>query len=96
MPGWRLSGVPPTMDVEGTPGGSAASGEKGPSPMTDVTLEFIDEEESWRIFDDAAKRTLGISGEEFARKWDAGEYVGSRNNDLMDLVILRPASAGQD
>jgi hypothetical protein len=27
-----------------------------------------------RLFDHQARRTLGISGDEFLRRWDAGEY----------------------
>ena len=30
--------------------------------------------EGRRLFDRAARRNLGISGDEFLRRWDAGEY----------------------
>lgn len=64
--------------------------------MSDVALEYIDAEEAWRIFDEQAQATLGISGEEFACRWDAGEYRQSTDNRLMKLVILRPARARED
>lgn len=64
--------------------------------MTDVALEYIDAEESWRIFDEQAQAILGISGEEFARRWDDGEYMDSTDNRLMKLVILRPVRARED
>lgn len=64
--------------------------------MSDVAVEFIDDDEAWRIFDEQARATLGLSGEEFARKWDAGEYRQSTDNRLMKLVILRPARARAD
>lgn len=35
----------------------------------------------WRIFDDEARRTLGISGEEFLRRWDAGAYDGGEEDE---------------
>jgi hypothetical protein len=31
-------------------------------------------EEAWEIFDDSAQYELGITGEEFLRRWDSGEY----------------------
>lgn len=43
-------------------------------------IHELTEEEAWQIFDDNAQYYLGISGEEFLRRWDAGEY---RDNDYM-------------
>jgi hypothetical protein len=40
----------------------------------DVDARELTEEEGRRHFDEAARRELGISGEEFLRRWDAGEY----------------------
>ena len=37
-------------------------------------VEFVTPEEARAIFDRQAERTLGISGEEFLRRWDNGEY----------------------
>jgi hypothetical protein len=37
-------------------------------------VEFVTSEEAGAIFDAAARRELGISGEEFLRRWDNGEY----------------------
>ena len=31
-------------------------------------------EQSWQRFDEEARHTLGMSGEEFARRFEAGEY----------------------
>ncbi|CAA9584359.1 MAG: hypothetical protein AVDCRST_MAG59-5268 [uncultured Thermomicrobiales bacterium] len=31
-------------------------------------------DEGRRLFDHQSRRTLGISGDEFLRRWDAGEY----------------------
>jgi len=64
--------------------------------MSDATVEFVDSDEAWEIFDEQAHATLGISGEEFARNWDNGVYRDSTDNRLMKLVILRPARARED
>ena len=37
-------------------------------------IEFLTPEEGRVFFDQEAQRTLGISGEEFLRRWDNGEY----------------------
>lgn len=37
-------------------------------------VEFVTPEEARALFDREAEKTLGISGEEFLRRWDCGEY----------------------
>lgn len=37
--------------------------------------QFVTIEEGREIFDRRARMELGISGEEFVRRWDAGEYT---------------------
>lgn len=37
-------------------------------------IHFATPEEGRAIFERQAQRTLGISGEEFLRRWDNGEY----------------------
>lgn len=37
-------------------------------------VHVVTREEGLAIFDRDARRALGISGEEFLRRWDAGEY----------------------
>ncbi len=49
--------------------------------------------EGWRRFvDDKARSLLGISGEEFLRRWDAGEYDAiaddPAHSDIMYLAML--------
>jgi hypothetical protein len=57
-------------------------------------IHELTEEEARQIFDDNAQYYLGISGEEFLRRWDAGEY---RNTDyspdhtaIFQVEILLP------
>jgi hypothetical protein len=37
-------------------------------------LRWVDEAEAHALFDQQARALLGISGVEFLRRWDAGEY----------------------
>ncbi|MGI8553415.1 MAG: hypothetical protein ACR2PL_21925 [Dehalococcoidia bacterium] len=52
---------------------------------------LVSKEEGWAIFDDAARRTLGMSGEEFLAKLDADEF-GDPDDDrrVMNMVFLLP------
>lgn len=43
--------------------------EDGMPPVYTVTPE-----QGRRLFDEAVRREMGISGEEFIRRWEAGEY----------------------
>jgi hypothetical protein len=61
-----------------------------PETEYDLTPEAL-----WRIFDEEARRTLNISGEEFLRRWDAGAYDGDdedeprrRARELEFLMLL--------
>lgn len=40
---------------------------------TDDVL-FLTPDEEWRVFDSQARRLLDMSGEEFLRRWNAGEF----------------------
>ena len=45
------------------------------NPVIDGVVELTKEE--WeREFDAEARESLGISGDEFRRRWEAGEYAG--------------------
>lgn len=51
-------------------------------------------DEGHDLFDEQARRLFGISGQEFLRRWDAGEYRAQVNGPdhvkLMQLVMLMP------
>ncbi|MDQ2651966.1 MAG: hypothetical protein M3Z20_02880 [Chloroflexota bacterium] len=40
----------------------------------DLGVIVLTEEQSADLFDREARKALGISGEEFLRRWDAGEF----------------------
>ena len=51
-------------------------------------------EESWEIFDAEARRYLNMTGEEFLRKWDAGEIDlddPETHSAVVGLWMLLPA-----
>jgi hypothetical protein len=41
---------------------------------TENQIRELNDEEARELFDRSARHHLGISGEEFLRRWDAGEY----------------------
>lgn len=47
-------------------------------------------EQGREMFDRQARKTLGMSGEEFLQRWDAGEFTDPDQPDLIDLIFLIP------
>jgi hypothetical protein len=40
-------------------------------------IRWLNDEEGRAFFDEQARAQLGISGEEFLRRWDAGEFAAT-------------------
>jgi hypothetical protein len=59
--------------------------------VDNVKFRKISREESWRRFDEAARRRLHVSGETFIRKWDAGEYKDRDTDAVIQVAMLRPS-----
>jgi hypothetical protein len=57
-------------------------------------VSYVTPEEGRRMFDEAARKWMGISGEEFIRRWEAGEYWGIAdepgNFHIGDLISMIP------
>jgi hypothetical protein len=55
---------------------------------------FLTDDESHQYFDRQARRLMNMSGEEFIRKYDAGEFDaeldGPQHRALAKLVMLLP------
>ena len=51
-----------------------------------VSFRILTEEEGRALFDEEARRLLGISGEEFVRRYDAGYY--DDNPDTPEIIQL--------
>lgn len=60
---------------------------------TKVSLPPIKEltaEEGRELFDRAARRYLNMSGDEFIRAWDAGEFDDPEQPDVIRVAMLIP------
>ncbi len=47
-------------------------------------------EEGRELFNQAAHRNLGISGDEFLRRWDSGAYLDSDDPKVSAVAVLIP------
>lgn len=59
----------------------------------EVSLRFISAEEAWARFDRAARDLLVLTGEEFARRLDAGDIDELPQSPSMRVAMLRPQVA---
>jgi hypothetical protein len=60
---------------------------------TGVTVRVVSPEERWQTFDKAARHYLGMSGEELACWWDAGEFDDQPDDlKMMTVILLRPGA----
>lgn len=49
------------------------------------------EEEGRVIFDEAARRLLGMSGEDFLRRWDAGKFADDPDRpEVIEIAMMIP------
>jgi hypothetical protein len=55
----------------------------------DVALSWPTPEQAWRRFDQASRRLLGISAEEFVRRWSANE-LDADDPHVRHLLMGRP------
>lgn len=51
-------------------------------------IRWLSDDEASEAFDAAARLWLGASGEEFLRRWDAGEYLGIEDDPENENYIL--------
>ena len=60
-------------------------------PVTSGSVVLSDEE-ARAIFEEQARTTMGMSGDEFIRRWDAGEFDAIADDpdhrEIMRLVML--------
>ncbi|HEY3306139.1 MAG TPA: hypothetical protein VGL70_21675 [Candidatus Binatia bacterium] len=53
-------------------------------------VEFLTPEEGRKLLDEQARRYLHMSGEEFARKWNAKEFDDPDRPEIMQVAFLLP------
>jgi hypothetical protein len=80
-----------------TPEEDLAPFEDLPATEDKVAVHFMTPEEARTVFDDRVREVMGISGEEFLRHLDAGEYDEIYDNPrhplgmkIVGLDMLRP------
>lgn len=56
----------------------------------DGHIRELSDEQSWELFDSAARYYLDISGDEFLDRWDAGYYDDPDQLEVMSVVMLLP------
>ncbi len=65
-----------------------------PTHDTDEQVPTLSPSESRALFDKQARRWLGITGDEFLRRWDAGEFDAIADDpahpEVMRLAALIP------
>ena len=55
-------------------------------------VRMLDRDEWMTLVDRVARRELGISGEEFIRRWEAGEYGDpDERPEVMRVAMLLPS-----
>ena len=69
-------------------------GEQEPEDFHGVTYEELSHEEWRAMFDRNAREWLGMSGEEFIQKWEAGETDDLNHTDVVMLTLMSPHILG--
>jgi len=61
---------------------------------TESGVRWLSDEEAHAVFDAEARRVMEMSGEEFLRRYDAGEFndihADGENTDFVELEMLIP------
>jgi hypothetical protein len=91
----REGGVIKVRAIEGVFGVRFPDGREEGTTSTSftnlTTSHFMTDSEAWDIFDRTARRRLGMTGEEFLAKWDAGEFPDPDEQDgVMTVAMLIP------
>jgi hypothetical protein len=60
------------------------------SSTTDYEVDEIDEEEGRALVDTMARENLGMSGEEFVRRWNAGDIPDPDRTEVLVVAMLLP------
>lgn len=58
-----------------------------------IPVEELSREEAKKLLHEVAMRYLGLSADEFVRKWDAGEFQDTDEPAVMRVAMLMPLAA---
>lgn len=68
--------------------------EPADDPFFEPEVVFVSPEEGRRMFDEVAREWAGMNGDEFIRRYEAGEYAdmveSEDNRYVVDLVLMIP------
>lgn len=56
----------------------------------EVVVDDMTREDLLALIDKEARENFNMSGDEFARRWEAGDFAGVDDPRLTDLAILLP------
>jgi hypothetical protein len=59
-------------------------------PVDESRITYLTQEEGIALLDQQARKYLGMSGEEFMRKWEAGEIEDPDRTDVLRVAFLIP------
>ncbi len=59
-------------------------------PVDESRIIYLTQEEGIALLDRQARKYLGMSGEEFVRKWEAGEIEDPDRTDVLRVAFLIP------
>jgi len=72
------------------PAADSPSGLFAMATRTDNEIRELTPEQGQQLLDDKARQYLGISGEEFRTRWEAGEIDADDEPDVMRVAMLLP------
>ena len=70
-------------------GGEAQAPRRRARPKP-APVQWISPEEGWQILEEQAQLNLGMSADEFIRKWDAGEFENPDTPAIISVYMLLP------
>jgi len=56
----------------------------------DGQVQELTSAEAWELFHEAAGFYLGLSGEEFLERWEAGSFGDPDQSEVMSVAMLLP------
>jgi hypothetical protein len=59
-------------------------------PVDESRIIYLTQEEGIALLDRQARKYLGMSGEEFMRKWEAGEIEDPDRTEVLTVAFLIP------
>lgn len=73
-----------------TPWLDELNGNSNPAPQHGIAIEELKQEVARDVMAKLIEDRLGVRREEFLRALDAGEYAGTEDTDLLELITLAP------